>query len=229
MKSLKFALKSVIPITFSYIFVGIAFGIMIAEKDFPLLWLVAASTFIYAGSMQIVLLSLLTSNVSVYIVALMTFVINSRHMFYGIGFIEKFKRMGIKYPYMILTLTDETYSVMCSIEYPDDVIEQDVDFNIAFIMHLLWIISSVLGYLFGASIPFNLAGIEFSAVTFFVCVVAGQWLSSKNHFSTITGFLSALLLLKVMGPDNFILPSLSLSLLILIFAKPYIAKMGGLN
>ncbi len=224
MKSLKFALKSVIPITFSYIFVGIAFGIMISEKNLSLAWLIAASTFIYAGSMQIVLLSLLMSNVSIYIIALMTFVINSRHMFYGIGFVEKFKNMGLKYPYMVLTLTDETYSVMCSLKYPDEVDEEKVDFYIAFIMHMLWIISSIMGYLFGSSIPFDLNGIEFSAVTFFVCVVCSQWLSNKNHIPTITGLLSALLFLRFIGPDNFILPALSISLLILIAAKKYIYK-----
>lgn len=224
MKSLKFALKSVIPITFSYIFVGIAFGIMIAEKNLSLAWLVASSTFIYAGSMQIVLLSLLMSNVSIYIIALMTFVINSRHMFYGIGFIEKFKKMGLKYPYMVLTLTDETYSVMCSLKYPDEVDEEKVDFYIASIMHLLWIISSVAGYLFGSNIPFDLTGIEFSAVTFFVCVVCSQWLSTNNHMPTLTGLLSAILFLKHAGPDNFILPALSITLFILILARKYISK-----
>lgn len=224
MKSLKFALKSIIPITFAYLFVGIAFGIMISEKDMSFFWLFAASTFIYAGSMQIVLLSLMTSDVSIFVVAVMTFVINSRHMFYGIGFIEKFKKMGKKYPYMIVTLTDETYSVMCNIEYPEDVDEQSVDFYIAFIMHMLWIASSVAGYLFGASIPFDLTGIEFSAVTFFVCVVVSQWMGAKNHMPTIIGFIAAITLLLIIGPDSFILPALTTSLIVLFIIRPYIER-----
>ncbi len=219
MKSLRFALKSIVPITFAYIFVGLAFGIMISEKGYSPWWLLAASTFIYAGSMQIVLISLLTSGVPLPAVAVMTFVINSRHMFYGIGFIERFKKMGVLYPYMVLTLTDETYSVMCSLKYPKEVDEQKVDFYIACCMHMLWILSTLVGYLFGTSLPFDLTGIEFSATAFFICVVVNQWHDFDSHLPVYIGALSALVFLVILGPDRFILPALSTGMLTLVLLR----------
>ncbi|MDO5690569.1 MAG: AzlC family ABC transporter permease [Tissierellia bacterium] len=215
--------------TFSYLFVGIAYGLLIAEKNYSLLWLISASVFIYAGSMQIVLISLMTSGVPLYLVALMTFVINARHMFYGIGFVDRFKRMGLAYPYMVLTLTDETYSVMCNLKYPKDVNEKTVDFTIAFGMHLLWVLSCVSGYLFGSLLPIDLTGIEFSATTFFICVVVNQWMTFDSHIPAITGLVSALVFLVTLGPDRFILPALSVSLIALVFLRDRVelGKRGG--
>lgn len=110
MKSFHFAVKQIVPLLFSYLFVGIAFGVLISEAGYSVMWSFFAGMFIYAGSMQIVMISLMTSGVSLFMIAIMTFFINARHIFYGIGFVEKFKKMGWKYPYMALTLTDETYS-----------------------------------------------------------------------------------------------------------------------
>jgi 4-azaleucine resistance transporter AzlC len=128
MKSFRFAAKQIVPLLFSYIFVGIAFGILINKAGYSPIWAFLSAIFIYAGSMQIIMVSLMTSGVPLYMIGVMTFFINARHIFYGIGFVDKFRKMGWRYPYMVLTLTDETYSVLCSLEYPEDVDEQDVDF-----------------------------------------------------------------------------------------------------
>jgi predicted branched-subunit amino acid permease len=39
---------------------------------------------------------------------------NSRQTFYSLTFVEDFKRMGKRLPYMIHTMTDETFAVNCS-------------------------------------------------------------------------------------------------------------------
>lgn len=232
MKTFRFAVKQIIPLLFSYLFVGIAFGILINEAGYSVLWSFLAGVFIYAGSMQIVMVSLMTSGVSLFMIAVMTFFINARHIFYGIGFVEKFKKMGWKYPYMALTLTDETYSVLCSLKYPEDVDEQKVDFYIASMCHFLWIFSCTIGALFGKMLPFDLSGIEFSATALFVTVCVNQWRQFESHIPAIAGFVSAIVFLILFGPDNFILPALSVSLIVLVVMKDRISikmKMGGVE
>ncbi|KJS87991.1 MAG: branched-chain amino acid transporter AzlC [Peptococcaceae bacterium BICA1-8] len=230
MKTFRFAIKQIIPLLFSYLFVGIAFGILIHEAGYSALWAFLSGIFIYAGSMQIVMASLMTSGVPLHMVALMTFFINARHIFYGLGFIDKFRKMGWKYPYMVLTLTDETYSVLCSIKYPDDVDEQKTDFYIALLCHLLWIFSCTMGALLGQMLPFDLTGIEFSATAFFVVVCVNQWRQFGSHIPAIAGFASAIVLYILLGADSFLLPALSVSLIVLIIMKDTInMQMKGIT
>lgn len=229
MKNLSFALKQTIPILFTYVFVGIAFGVLLQEAGYSTIWAVFSGAFIYAGSMQLVMITLMTSGIPIYMIAIITFFVNGRHIFYGLRFLDKFKKMGWKYPYMALTLTDETYSVLCSIEkYPDDVDEFKVDFYIALSCHLIWIASCAIGALFGQVIPFDITGIEFSCTAFFVTVCVNQWKQFKSHIPAITGFLSAIIFYFIFGANNFILPAISVSLIVLVIMKDRILlKMEG--
>ena len=106
MKEFRFAIKNTVPIFFTYLFIGIAFGILMSDAGYGVLLSTASAFFIFAGSMQIVMVPMMTSGASLISIAIMTFFINARHLFYGIGFIEQFRSMGWKKPYMILTLTD---------------------------------------------------------------------------------------------------------------------------
>lgn len=218
-KNLVFALQQVAPVIFPYLFIGIAFGVLMDEAGYSVGWSFLSGVFIYAGSMQIVMVSLLTAGASLGTIAMMTFFVNARHIFYGIAFIDKFRKMGLKYPYMVVTLTDEVYSVLCTVKYPDDLEIKKVDFYITFILHLVWIFSCVAGALFGQLIPFDLAGIEFSATAFFITVCMNQWQQMESHLPAITGLASALGFYFILGPNQFILPALSVSVLALVLMK----------
>ena len=63
MQELRFAWKHTLPILFTYLFIGIAFGVQMAEAGYSAVWSVASAFFIYAGSLQIVMVSLLRQGV----------------------------------------------------------------------------------------------------------------------------------------------------------------------
>ena len=135
MREFRFALKNTIPIFFTYLFIGIAYGILMSDAGYGVGMTAASSLFIYAGSMQLVMVPMMTSGASLLSLALMAFFINARHLFYGIGFIEKFRRMGWRCPYMILSLTDETYSILCSVRYEEGMDEDRAAFLMAALNH----------------------------------------------------------------------------------------------
>ena len=113
MKTWKQAWLASLPVMAGYIFVGISFGLLLNAEGFSWVWALATSIIVYAGSMQFVLVSFLSAGASLLTVAITTLVVNSRHLFYGISFIERFKKMGVWKPYIIYSLTDETYSLLC--------------------------------------------------------------------------------------------------------------------
>ncbi len=218
-KTFLYAFKQVIPIIISYLVVGFAFGIMMYEADYTALHALLACIFIYSGSLQIAMVPMIVAGTPLIIMAFSAFLINSRYMFYGIGFTERFKKQGLLYPYMVFAFPDEVYCVFCSAAYPEKVDPVKCDLYSAILCHLSWIIGGVLGAGFGNIIPFSLEGIDFAATCLFVCIIVNQWKEFKSHIPMYTGFVCGIICLLILGPDNFILPALSLSLIVLVILK----------
>ena len=229
MREFKFALKQTFPIFFAYIFLGIAFGIMMTEASFSILTTVLCSVFIYAGSMQIAMIPMLVAGASFPVLAVMTFFINARHLFYGVGFIDKFRRSGWRYPYMVFALTDETYSILCSVKYPSGINEKNADFLIALCNQSYWILGSFLGAVAGRFLPFDLSGIEFSATAFFLVVVLNQLSQYKSKIPVLTGLISAVVFYVILGAEYFIIPSLTVAFITLIILRDVISRRLGIS
>ncbi len=208
MKEFRFAVKNTIPIFFTYLFIGIAFGILMSDAGYSILLTTASSLFIFAGSMQIVMVPMMTSGASLPSLAFMAFFINARHIFYGIGFIEKFRRMGWRYPYMILTLTDETYSVLCSVQYEANLDEDKAAFLIAMLDHIYWVFGSFIGACAGRFLQFDMRGIEFSATAFFLVVVFNQWQQYRSKLPFLTATVCALGFYLLLGKEYFLIPTM---------------------
>lgn len=207
-ENFKYAAAKSMPVFFGYIFLGIAFGILMAKAGYGPLWTVAASLFIYAGSMQFVLVTFLTAGAPLGLVALTTLFINGRHIFYGLSFVDRFKKMGKFYPYMVFSLTDETYSVLCSC--PEEKVEQEprILFWISALDQSYWVAGSLIGALAGGLLPFDFKGIEFSMTALFLVIFLDQWKGSKGHSPAIAGLAVAAFFLVLLGPDRFLLPAL---------------------
>lgn len=223
-KALKYSLIKTLPVLFGYLFLGFAFGLLLQREGYDFLWAFLISVFVYAGSMQFVMISFFNGGISFITIVIMTLLINSRHIFYGLSFLEKFKNMKKVYPYMIFSLTDETYSLLCSVKVSDIISERKVYFLIAFLNQCYWIIGSILGGLIGQIINFNTKGIDFSMTALFVVIFVEQWKESTTHIPVFIGLFSSLFCLIIFRTEKFILPSLILTVTILILLRQVISK-----
>ncbi len=223
-KELRYAFKQTIPVLLGYVFLGIGFGILLKEAGYNFLWALVISTVIYAGSMQYVLVSFLGSPISLVTVAIMTLSINGRHLFYGLSFIERFKSMGKLYPYMVFSLTDETYSLLYATQIPEELEEKKVSFLISLLDQIYWVSGSVIGALIGELIFFNTTGIDFAMTALFVVIFLEQWLAAKNHLPALIGMVSGIICLLLFGEKNFLLPSLIVTVGVLLLTKPLLSR-----
>ncbi len=211
----QYAFQKSVPVMCGYLFLGLAFGILLQQAGYSALWAFFASLFIYAGSMEFVLVSLLTAGSSLAGAAVMTLFVNCRHMFYGISFVDSFKKMGKRCFYMIFSLTDETYSLLCSCR--QESLEGDPDhqawFWIALLDHSYWILGSVLGALAGQLIPLDFTGVDFSMTALFTVILIDQVRDGKlgNRIPALLGGLAAVICLFLFGGDAFLLPTLLLT------------------
>lgn len=120
-----------IPIMCSYLFVSMAYGIMMENAGFKWYYSLLVSLTVYTGAYQFVLVTLLSSGASILTMALTAFLMNSRQSFYALTFVDEFNHMGKRKLYMIHTMTDETYAVNCTL--PDTGKEnQSIMFWVAF-------------------------------------------------------------------------------------------------
>ena len=229
MRELRFALRQTIPIFFTYLFIGIAFGILMSDAGYGLLLTMASAVFIYAGSMQLVMVPMMTSGASLPTLALMAFFINARHIFYGIGFVERFRKMGWRYPYVVMALTDETYSILCSVQYDPGLDEEKSAFLIALLNHLYWIFGCFVGACAGTFLQFDMRGIEFSATAFFVVVVVNQWRLHRSKLLFLTAAVCALAFFLLLGKDYFLVPTLTSCLVALLILRGPIERKEGLR
>ena len=220
-----FAWKQTIPVMLGYIFLGIAFGLLLENAGYSFMWALLSSAVIYAGSMQFVLVSLLTDGAGLVQTALMTLFINGRHIFYGLSFVEKYKKMGKAYPYMVFSLTDETYSVLCGTKIPAGMEESKVFFWISLFDQCYWVLGSVIGALAGSYITFDSTGIDFSMTALFIVIVVEQWQGQKSHFPALLGAVCGILWLVFLGPDRFILPALCSCVVILMLARGHMGPV----
>lgn len=219
MRSVRFAFRQTIPVLFGYLFLGTAYGILLQQAGYNFIWAFFTSLFIFAGSMQFVLVGFLSGGISFLSAALTTLSVNSRHIFYGISFIEKFREMGKARPYMIFSLSDETYSLLCGTKVPADCDEKKVMFCMAAMDQSYWIVGSVCGALLGEVIPFDTTGIDFAMTALFVVIFVEQWLSAKSHIPAFIGLLCGSVSLALLGSDRFLLPALIFTVALLMIWK----------
>ena len=90
----KKALTAALPVMYSYLIIGMGFGMVVQSRGFGALWAGAMSVFIYAGSMQFVALELIGSGASLLTAAITTVMVNLRHVFYGLSMVDKYKTTG---------------------------------------------------------------------------------------------------------------------------------------
>ncbi len=207
--TVKKVIKDTLPVMAGYIVLGTAFGILLESKGYSVIWAFLMSFSIYAGSMQFVAVDLLSNGASFISSAIMTLLVNARHLFYGISMLEKYKGMGFKKLYLIFSLTDETYALVCN-DTPEYVNSKKYYFLVSLFNQCYWISGSVIGSIIGSAITFNTAGIDFSMTALFVVIFIEQLFKKDNLTPAIIGIGCSLFSLMIFGTDNFLIPSMLL-------------------
>lgn len=219
-KTLAAAFRVTIPVLMGYLALGMAFGLMLGAAGYSALWAFLMSLVIYAGSGQILGVSLLAARVPLAQAALLTLLLNFRHMVYGLSMLEKFRGMGWRKFYMIFSLTDETYALLSSAQSPEGIEEHDFRFAVAALDHSYWILGSVLGVLVGDALGIDVTGVDFAMTALFVVIAVGQWRGTRHHAPALLGAGATLVSLWVIGKDGMFLPALALIIAVLTLARP---------
>lgn len=217
--SFKYSLERSVPILIGFFPVGTVYGLMMSATGYNFLWSAAASLFVYAGSLQMLMISFFQSDMSILTIAVTALLLNSRHMFYGLSFIEKFRSYGGWKWFLIYGMPDESYSLLCSYVPREGVEEKWVHIFSTGLIWLYWIAFSVLGGLVGQLITFDTTGIDFALTALFIVILLDQIKSTGMKLPALIGGVSSMLCIIILGRDNFLLPSLAVTVLVLLLLR----------
>lgn len=221
-KTLRYAIKHSFPIFISFIPVGIAYGVLMQNAGYHFIWTGACSLFVLAGSLQFLMVTFFAGGVSLFTVAIMALLVNSRHIFYGLSFIEKFRSFGPWKYFLIFTLTDENYSLHCSHDFDADIEEKWAYVVTATLGAGYWVFLSILGALIGSLIPFDTTGIDFALTALFIVILMDQMKGADHRLPALVAFVSSIVCLILFGPSHFILPSLVITVALLTILRNHI-------
>ena len=222
--SFKEAFKSSLPIIFGYLPTGFAFGLMLVSSGYSVFTAFLMSFVIYAGAAQYLAIDFLANSIGFLQISIMTFLINSKHLFYGLSLLDDYRFAGLKKFYLIFGLTDEVYALLSEPNKPDVPSRLNYCFYITFICHMAWIISGVLGALFGTFISFNTDGMEFAMTALFIVILIDQFRAYDTYIPFIVGGFAGLFSLIFISKENMLLVSSLISISILIIMRSKIEK-----
>ena len=219
--ALRAAFPLTLPVMAGYLVLGMGFGILLQSKGYHFGWAILMSLTIYAGSMQYVAVDLLSGGATLVATALMTLMVNARHLFYGISMLDKYRTLGRKRLMMIFELTDETYSIVCSHEPPEGVDRGRFFLAISMLDQSYWVVGCTIGAILGAVVPIDFTGVDFAMTALFLVIVTEQWLTNKNHLPALVGIGASVVCLVLFGADNFIIPAMIVITLALSLLRRY--------
>lgn len=219
LRTIKYAVKTSMPVILGYLPSGCAFGLMMSGIGQEIITSFLMAVSIYTGAGQYMAVDFFKNNASFITIIITTFLINSKHLFYGISLIDKFNKAGIKKLYLIFALTDETYALLTSTKFPKDVKEDWYMFYVALINHCSWIAGCSIGAIFGSVINFDTTGLDFAMTALFLVILTDQVKVFKDKKPFIIGSVSALVAMMAVGKGNMLLGGAILSVIILLIFR----------
>lgn len=225
----KAAFPYTIPIFAGFWFLGMTYGIYMHVSGFSFVYPMVMSMVIFGGSLEFVAVEMLLSAFAPVQTLIMALLIQARHLFYGIAMLDKFKGLGWKRFYLIFGLCDETFSINCSVEIPENVDKGWFMFFVTLLNQLYWVSGATIGALVGSLFTFNTEGLDFVMTAMFVVIFLEQWLKEKKHYTALMGVVVSAVCLILFGADSFMLPTMACILCLLtVFRRP-LERAGGLE
>lgn len=222
------AFPNTIPIMAGFLFLGTAYGIYMNVSGFSVWYPLCMSLVIFGGSLEFLAVSMLLSTFAPLQTFLVSLMIQARHLFYGIAMLNKYKGMGWKKLYLIFGMCDESFSVNCTLDIPEDIDRGWCMFFVTLLNHIYWVTGATVGGLIGSLLTFDTKGLDFVMTAMFVVILLEQLLKEKKHYTALIGMAASVGCLAVFGADSFLIPTM-ICILILLTAFRAPIERGGLE
>lgn len=192
---------------------GLAFGLLMAQTGFAWWWTPIFSIVIYAGSMEFLAIGLVTSGVGPISALITGFMVNFRHIFYGLTFPRDEVKSPLGRAYSTYAITDESYAIVSARGRAP--ISGPRVLTIQLLCQLLWVIPGIFGALAGMAVPSDIKGMEFALTALFVVLAWESFRNNKDFSLPIFALIFSILAI-VLAPAQILIVALTSYFLLLV-------------
>lgn len=204
--SLKEALLLTLPIMTGYVFLGFAFGLLMKSKGYPNSYPILMSVLIYSGALEFAAVPLLAQPFDPLGSFILGLLLSARHLFYGLPMLKKYKGCKGK-PFLIFGLTDETFSLLSTMDIEEEK-KSSFYLEVTAFDHFYWNLGTLLGTLFGSIISVSLDGLDFALTALFIVLFLEQLKDRKGKISGAIGLCLSFIVLLAFGPSSMVIISM---------------------
>lgn len=203
---------------------GIALGVLVVQAGLPAWVAPALSVVVFAGSVELLLVSMLAAATPIFTIAVMVFVVNFRHVFYAFSFPLSRVRAGLPRAYSLYALIDEAYATYSLMPHDKLTSTRIVAGQVA--MQCYWVGGGIVGLIIASALPAPIEGFEFALAATFIVMTLDAIRSKREVPSAILAGLSVTIAL-VTFPDHAMLSALVLYVALL--AIRYVVQFRSPN
>lgn len=182
------------PVMIGYFTVGATFGLTAAQAGFGWVWPLVISLVQFAGAAQFMIVAMVSQGAALTEIAAVVFLLNLRHVFYGLPFLARRPRSLLGRLLMIFWLTDETYSLLTTRKQADP---PRVQIAVGGLNYASWAAGTLVGSVIGQILPLQIDSFAFALSALFAILLTEQLRSHRSLVPVLVGFAAALLILPV--------------------------------
>lgn len=208
--NLRFAFSMSIPVLFGYLILGIGYGLYMHNLGFTFWYPTIMALTIYGGSVEFLVANLLLQHFDPLNVFLITAMLGFRQFFYSVSMLTKYPQKGWRKWLLIFGLSDETFVLNYYTEIPIGCDPTTVRSWITVLDYCYWTSGAFLGGFFGSSLHLHIQGLSFVMTALFLVMATEQVLKEKNHLSSLSGVVIAVVCLLAFGQRYFLVATLLL-------------------
>lgn len=171
------ALSDTAPVGFGIVPLGLAFGVLMVQSGFAWWWTPVFSFLVYAGSLEFLMIGLVLAVTPLATIALTTFLVNFRHVFYALSFPLHVVHGPLRRLYAMYALTDETYAVVAT-RAPGALTGARILW-IQVLCQAYWVGGGILGALVGTLLP-DVPGLDFALTALFAVLAIDAFRAQRD-------------------------------------------------
>lgn len=192
---------------------GLALGVLVVQAGLPWWLAPALSIGIFAGSVELLLVSMIAASTPLLTIAATVFALNFRHVFYPLSFPVQVVKPGIGRAYSIYAMIDEAYATY--VLMPVEKLTSARMLSGQLLMQAYWVGGGLAGVLLASLLPEPIEGFEFALVALFIVMALDSVRSKREIPSVVLAGLSVALA-TIIFPEAQLLAALGLFTLTLI-------------
>lgn len=203
---------------------GLGLGIILNAHGLPIWTAPLLSALVFAGSVEFLMVGMVSGGVPLASIALTVFLVNARHLVYGLSYpLHNVKGFWAK-ALAIHTLCDEAFAVNSGPDRNERSGARILWVNV--LIYVSWVLSVILGYVLGASFLSNLKGVDFVMVAIFTVLAMDGYRANPDRVTALFVAASAAVAL-IFAPSSFLVVALG-SYVVLLARFPVAKRRGTL-